>query len=45
MTGRFLALNYTAYYYQAGVQAVDPVNAWTRPGAAARQGPLCIFQA
>jgi hypothetical protein len=31
MTRRFLALNYTAYCDQAGVQAADPVNAWTRP--------------
>jgi hypothetical protein len=29
MTGRFLALNYTAYCDQAGVQTADPVNAWT----------------
>jgi hypothetical protein len=29
--GRFFALDYTAYCYQAGVQAADPVNAWTDP--------------
>lgn len=31
MTRRFLALNYTAYGDRAGVQANDPVNAWTGP--------------
>jgi hypothetical protein len=40
MTGRFLALNYTAYCDQAGVQTADPVNAWTRPIAVGRRCPL-----